>query len=624
MDASRISGLVSGFDTENKVKELMAAHRHRLNSVEKDKTWVEWQQEEYRGVVNQINSFQSTYFDTLNSSNNLRSPSAFAEYSSSVSLNGAPTSAVTVEGEADISDFDHTISEISQLATSDTWRGDEVITSVDGAGLDVGALNTSITNGNDTIGITVNGDTQEIALNGGYADSADVAADLQNQIDTTFGAGVIAVSETGGEIRLDPGDGQSVRMLAVDDAVLNDLGFTSGDKNYIETDSRMYEEFGLAEGQDISFSINGTDFTFSSDDRVSTMMETVNSSAAGVNLSYNTLENRFTMVSDDTGVSSSIELTDTDNFFADQLNISGSTTAGQNAVFTLDGVSTTRSSNSFSIDDVRYNLHETYDGSQGDIDITINTDSDAIVDKIKDFVDVYNGLIKDIDEKTSERRSFEYKPLSTDERKSMEEDEIELWEEKARKGLLGSDSQLQDMTTKMRRALSDAVEGVGISLSDIGITTSSNYLERGRLSVDEDKLRTALSDDYNQVVSLFSKSSDIRYTEYDKRSDRMQEQGLAERMNDIMQDYTRTRRDNNGRKGILVERAGVEGDGSIINNSLTKKIQTFDERMARIEDHLADKEQHYYKMFAAMEKAMSEMQSQAGPLMNMGGGQGGF
>ncbi|ERP31855.1 flagellar filament capping protein FliD [Chitinivibrio alkaliphilus] len=617
MDASRMSGLISGFDTDTKVQDLMKTYQHRVDRVEQDKTWVEWQQEEYRNTISDINSFQNSYFDILNSESNLRSPRAFNEFESSVTLGGTDTPIVSVSGQSHISDFNHKISEISQLATADTWRGDSVIPSIEGEGLHVPSVNDLISNGYDTIGISVDGTTRNITLSGNYDTAEDLATDLQEQINTTFGDDVMDISVDGGELQITPGAGHSVRLLSVDAGVLENIGFSSGDKNYISTTGEIHEVFDLAPGETFEFAINGEEFSFSSDTTVREFMNTVNSSQANVNLTYNSLENRFILMSDETGVSNNISLDDTDGFFADQLQITNSTNPGQNAQFTLNGVTTTRSSNTFEIDNVRYELNNTYDGNMGDIDIEISTDTQAIIDKITSFVDDYNALIEDINAKTGERRSFEHRPLTVDQRRAMDEHEIELWEEQARRGLLGRDTQLESMTTQMRRALADPVEGVSITLSDLGITTSRNYLERGKLEVDEDKLRQALDSNYNEVVNLFTQTSSVRYNDWEDRATRRNEQGIAERLNDIMQDYTRTTRDNNGQKGILVERAGVEGDTSFSNNTLSKQLKEFDTRIADLERTLAEREAYYYNLFASMEQAMARMDSQAGALMNM-------
>lgn len=87
----------------------------------------------------------------------------------------------------------------------------------------------------------------------------------------------------------------------------------------------------------------------------------------------------------------------------------------------------------------------------------------------------------------------------------MSDKEIELWEEKAKSGLLRSDSLLSSILSEMRMALGAAVErsGGAVSLRQMGITTGAWY-EYGRLYLDENKLRSALTEDPDAVRELFT------------------------------------------------------------------------------------------------------------------------
>lgn len=616
-NTSRITGMVSGFDTDSKIKDLMVAERFRLDKVEQQKTWVEWQQDAYREQVTAINSFKSEYFDILNPESNFRSPSMFAEFGSTVQLAGVSTSVVSVQGISQMSDYTHEISSITQLATADTWEGAVQSATIDGSGLNLANLETTIAGGDDTVTFNLDGVNKAIDLTGGYGgDVNNLVADLQGQLDSVYGAGKITVSNNGGEIRFSPEAGHTVKIFETDANVLTNMGFTNGAKNYVDTTATLADEFGMAASTAVNFEINGvSNFGITTDDTIADMITKVNSSTAGVTLSYNALQNRFVMVSNDTGVANNISLTDTDSFFANELKITGQTTAGQDAQFTLDGVTTSRSSNTFTVDGGEYTLNSTYDGASGDIKIDFTTDTDALVDKIKEFVDTYNGLIKEINERSEEKRYYGYKPLTDSQKEDMSDEEIELWNEKAKSGLLSGDTLLESMTSQLRTALYEEVDGLNFTLKEMGITTSVNYKDKGKLEVNEEQLRTAINNDYNEVVSLFTKTSDIEYNDTANRSQRMDEQGLANRLYDILQDFTRTTRDNDGKKGIFVEKAGVESDTSDFNNVLSKQLDDYDDRIRDLEDYLAEKEEYYYKMFAAMEKAMSKMESQSSMLM---------
>jgi len=64
----------------------------------------------------------------------------------------------------------------------------------------------------------------------------------------------------------------------------------------------------------------------------------------------------------------------------------------------------------------------------------------------------------------------------------MSDKEIELWEERAKSGLLRSDSLVSGTLSEMRLALGGMVEGAGgfKHLSQVGITTGA-WFEHGKL-----------------------------------------------------------------------------------------------------------------------------------------------
>jgi flagellar hook-associated protein 2 len=121
---------------------------------------------------------------------------------------------------------------------------------------------------------------------------------------------------------------------------------------------------------------------------------------------------------------------------------------------------------------------------------------DAIMETIVKFVDKYNEVIGKIKGELDEKRYRDYQPLTKEQRETMEEKEIELWEERAKSGTLRGDSILSGSLNKMRMDLYAPVSGLqGVSqLAQIGIKTSSNYLEGGKLIIDPDKLKQAISE----------------------------------------------------------------------------------------------------------------------------------
>jgi flagellar hook-associated protein 2 len=284
------------------------------------------------------------------------------------------------------------------------------------------------------------------------------------------------------------------------------------------------------------------------------------------------------------------------------------------------GIQLTRSTNNFTLDGINYSLNSKTDDF---VNLNLNSNPQKTFDKIKGFVDKYNEIIDKINSKLFEKRQYNYKPLTDDQKKDMKEDDIKKWEDKAKQGLLGNDSTLSNMLYRMRNAFYDSVKtgfdsssGIGISLSEIGIKTSSDVGERGKLVIDETTLKAAIQNNGDKVMQLFTKTSmsvpsyDSNATSTDKDK-RYKELGIFQRISDILQDNLRTLRDNNGKKGMLLERAGIKGDLSEFKNLLTEDIQRRDKVIKEMTSKLADKENRYYIQFSKLESAMQKMNSQS-------------
>ena len=152
-------------------------------------------------------------------------------------------------------------------------------------------------------------------------------------------------------------------------------------------------------------------------------------------------------------------------------------------------------------------------------------------------------------------------------------------------------------------------------MSQIGISTTG-YTDKGKLTIDETKLKSALENNYEDVVTLFTKKSSVSYSDSANRATRDSENGIATRFEDVLKDYTRTTRDSNGNKGKLIMKVGIERDTSQFSNELQKKITGYDDRIADLLEYLSNRETYYYSMFSKMESALSQMQSQSASLMS--------
>ncbi|MFC4711681.1 flagellar filament capping protein FliD [Planococcus dechangensis] len=222
--------------------------------------------------------------------------------------------------------------------------------------------------------------------------------------------------------------------------------------------------------------------------------------------------------------------------------------------------------------------------------VRVQADPSKPTQMIKDFVDSYNKAIEDLQKQIVEKRYPNFQPLSDDQKKDMSEKEIELWEEKARSGLLRNDPVMKSALQDLRRAFMDQVGGVAPGnlnmLSQIGINTG-DYREGGKLFIDEAKLSAALTEKPDEVMQLFTVRNDAG-------------NGVGARVYDKLNDIVRS----------LSAQAGSP-TSSVDNSTMTKKLRRMESEITRWQTRLTGIEDRYWSQFTAMEKALSKMNSQS-------------
>lgn len=413
-----------------------------------------------------------------------------------------------------------------------------------------------------------------------------------------------------------------------------------------EMNTSLSEKMSTIINGAVKFTINGVDFDYdftdTGADKDKTISQILNdiSDKAKVDISYSEISKKFTIRSKAEGSSEKIVASDsTGDFLQNLFGNSSISVQGNDAEFNLttpNGTSTiTKPTNNFTIDGVNYNIAGAKQGEE--ISFSLSGDTEDSFNKIKGFIDDYNKLVDELQSKLSEKKYRKFEPLTEEQKKDMKENDIKLWEEKAQSGILRSDSDIQNMLSSLRRAFFDSVEGAGLSLKEVGLTTSSDYTQGGKIIFDlnidkdgnsgEERLKKLLKEDPDKVFKIFSKQSDSypRYTPdltSTERNQRYNEEGIFQRINDIFNDYTRTTRNVNGKMGIFVEKAGIKGTASEINNTLYKELEKREKTIKEMEDRLVERENRYYYQFAQLEKYMSQMNSQSAWLaQQLGGGQ---
>lgn len=364
-------------------------------------------------------------------------------------------------------------------------------------------------------------------------------------------------------------------------------------------------QFGVT--GDITFTLEGKngskDFTFASaSTSMSQMVSQINSADLGIKASYDSTTDRFFLMTTDSGSTSEIHVkADAANFLTNKLKLSltvgaDETNAVKGSDASIDFNDATGlkfSSNQFTVNGLTINLKQ----SSGSTTIKVEDDTESQIKKIKTFVEAYNNAMDAMSTELSAERDRDYTPLTDSQKEDMSETEIATWETKAKSGLLKGDSLTMSVYNSLRSISYTQVEGLNgdyTTLGSVGISTAS-YGDKGKLYIDEAKLRKALTADPEGVMDLFTQSSAID-----------SEKGLAVKLYNSV---------NNG----ITRISSQAGSGSdYVDNSLIgKNLTDISELISDLEDKLDDTEDRYYKKFSAMEEAIQRFNSQSQYLSSM-------
>lgn len=642
MAGVRMTGLVSGLDTESLVKQLSDAYQTKVDNAKKKQTKAEWKKEAwaslntklmdfYKGALSTFksvgtyngkkingdltgvkisttaNSVSGNHSVQVKSTANAQmwtghkinkstytssSYTAITDTSKKVSelydkdgysiqnaLNG---SSFSVENAADGSKVDVNI-HIDENTTVDEMLQD-INTQLDGTGLKASMTQGRLTFTNESATETVDDATGETSYVGGHSVTVTAANE--------------ASAKALGLQYDEQGKGMTIASLSeVTGAEANSVSgaVIAYDKNLSEgtsvTGSSKLVDLGIEAGTSIK--VNGTEIVV---DRTTTL----NSLAAfmakqGINANYDAEQGRFYLSSKNTGVANGFTVEADDDTLAklglDLQDDDPGKIAAADAKVVYNGVEYTQATNTFNINGLTMEVSAVGEKQTFSVDV----DTDGIYDKVKNFVKEYNSLIAEMNKLYDASSSRGYEPLTSDEKDAMTDEEVKNWEDKIKGSLLRRDSTISSLLSGMRTVLNKSVEVKNsdgttskFSLASFGIVTS-DYTEKGQLHIQgdaddsdfasaDDKLKAAISSNAEALAKTFSTLGNEIYSNFQNAMKRV-----------------------DGVSSALTFYNDVEMD---------KEIKNYKEDVSDLQDKLADEEDKYYKQFSAMETALAKLQSQ--------------
>ena len=574
--SSGILGLSTGIDSESVIEGMLAKTQTKIDKQLGLKQQTLWKQEIYRDVISNIQNLQRKYFDNLNPKTNLLSKSFF----SSQTVTSSSDSVIASSNQSRSSEL--TIDYIKQLATGSQVISQNSVTSSIKLTIDPSKITSD-----SSINVSLDGVTRAIQLSG--TSNEEILSNLQETLNKSFGTGVVVQAD--GTITT-----LSSRQITFSGTPenLSLLGLSASASNRVNLSSQLKD---LKLNQSLNntsfkFKINGVEFNFDETKTISEVIDTINQSKANVSLSYSNINDRFVLSSKILGQGVDIDVEDlSGNLMGSLFKVSSdefNRIEGKNAILSVDGQEIERNSNNFEVNQFKLNLVST---NTNKTVLSAKNSTNEVSSTITKFVEEYNSLVDKIYSLTTEKSEYrDYSPLTDAQKEEMSEKEIELWEKKAKTGLVRSDTNLVSLMSELRQSLMSKGDG-SLSLNDMGITSGS-YSDRGKLSIDSTKLNEALETRMDEVQALFT---DVNT-------------GLAQKFNAVLNKNAQTSLSNPGR---LVSVAGIANTSSDIKNTMYDRIKSIESSITNLQRMYDSQKDRYWKQFSNLETAMSKLNSQS-------------
>ncbi len=220
----------------------------------------------------------------------------------------------------------------------------------------------------------------------------------------------------------------------------------------------------------------------SSDNTISSLADAINSGDYGVTASVITdgSSQLLSLVSNTSGSAGNITLSSSmsDTTAGTDINFTQAQ-AGQDAQFTVDGITATSSSNTVSnvIPGVTFQLLSAAPGT--DVQVEITNDNSDVESAVSSFVSAYNTVIGDLNTQEGDDSSGNPEPLY-------------------------GDPTIATLQSQLQSALDfTQSSGAVTSLTQLGVSVNDD----GTLSLDTDTLDSELNSNYQDVVNFFQPSS---------------------------------------------------------------------------------------------------------------------
>ena len=565
----QIGGAVSGLDTRAIIEKLIEVESIPLQRLNEKYLQYTNLQNAYRKVSDKVRDF-NTYISDFSLQANLIPKTAS---SSNNNVLTATASASAQDGVYNI--------QVNSLATNSTFIGSKLgknIVSTD----TFADIDTRYNPVDSQVKIKIG--SSETTFNVSQSDTInDIVTNLQNALSSLGANANVSFDEVTGRLNITSDKVFQISNVSGNFTFvfrLNDANLKQQGSNYIlesSGDIGVYSPYktlaNLGISSDKTLTINDKNITVKSTDTINTVIQKINNNIQDVRAIYDDKTGKIVLTSKTTGDNMINVSGDNDLLSALKLD-TGTFTLGQTAEInvTLNGYTetVTSKSNTLTYDGLTINL-----SAIGNATVTVGTDRDKIVERVKDFVNKWNELV-----------DFLYTKLTENKAEGKSEDQMS--EDEKLQGLLKNDSFIRRIFDRFRSFLTTQIDGK--TLNDLGIASGDSgkgfqNTMRGRITLDEEKLKKFIDDNGADAVWKF-----FGNTEGYK--------GLGIQLKEYSYNLSKF-------NGEIDTVAGTSG-------RLEREKRILSRRMVTMMNYIEKKEQQLWAKYSTLESALAKLQAQGG------------
>lgn len=630
----RVTGMVSGMDTESIIQQLVSAKSQKVTSVKKSQIKASWKQDAWKELNNKLKKFHTKY------ANNMRFQSSYSKKTTKVS-DSSVVSVITGD-KAMNSVQDLTVNKMAKTAY---LTGSKIETSLDKVtaltklselGFSETAEGTiSFASGDKSVDLKVTGETtindvlnslKEAGLNANFDEAQKRFFVSAKESGAAYDFGIVAKDADG--LSALSALGLQTSVNATSDKATYDYYKSIVDTGNDPVAKAALVEERVAKRVEVLFEAyqKSSEQAEVLQDRISDLQaESENDSdaiAAEIDALQKELESlqeelaefkKYINVTEEVDVDGEVvkkatatdalrtvigeEITQEASFAASVLNTPSEGGAhkvnAQDAEITLNGATFTSSKNTFEVNGLTLTvMKETAPGEK--VTLTTDQDTEGIYDMVKEYLKEYNALVNEMDKLYNAASAKKFEPLLSEEKEEMSETEIEEWEKKIKDALLRRDDSLSAVNSALQLVMSTSytVNGKAMSLMDFGIGTLGYFEaadnEKHALHIDGDEDDEAVSGKENKLKALISTDPDSVIDFFTQLS-----QDLYTKMSDLSK-----------------SKEGYRSFGSFYDDKKMKTdYDSYASKISEAEQKLNDYEDKWYKKFASMETALAKLQS---------------